>query len=85
MAEELMQPLFTTPGMVALGAAFAVGVSALATAWSQSSIGSSAMGAVSERPELAGNVLIWLAIPETIALLGFLIALLLTFSLGSAA
>ncbi len=69
-------------GAVALGAALAVGLSALGTAWSQSSIGAGAMGAVSERPELAGNVLIWIAIPETLVLLGFVIGLLLTFNMG---
>ena len=69
-------------GAIALGAALAVGLSALGTAWSQSSIGAGAMGAVSERPELAGNVLIWIAIPETLVLLGFVVALLLTFNMG---
>ena len=69
-------------GAIALGAALAVGLSALGTAWSQSSIGAGAMGAVSERPELAGNVLIWIAIPETLVLLGFVIGLLLTFNMG---
>ena len=69
-------------GAIALGAALAVGLSALGTAWSQSSIGAGAMGAVSERPELAGNVLIWIAIPETLVLLGFVVGLLITFNMG---
>lgn len=81
MAGEAV-PLFTTSGLVALGAALSMGLSALATAWSQSAIGSSAMGAVSERPELTGNVLIWIAIPETLALLGFVIAIVLALNIG---
>ena len=68
---------FTTPGAAAIGAAIAMGLSALATAWSQASVGSSSMGLVSERPEMVGNVLIWMAIPELLAVLGFLIAVLL--------
>ena len=67
-------PILESPGVVAMSAAFAMAISALATAWSQSSIGSSAMGAVSEKPEIAGNVIIWIAIPETLAILGFIIA-----------
>lgn len=66
--------ILETPGIIALSAAITMAVSALATAWSQSSIGSSAMGAVSEKPEIAGNVIIWMAIPETLAILGFIIA-----------
>ena len=71
------QALLTSPGAVAIGAALAMGISALGAAWSQSSVGSASMGLVSERPELAGNVLIWMALPEIIALLGFVIAFML--------
>ncbi|RME79343.1 MAG: ATPase [Methanobacteriota archaeon] len=67
----------SSPGAIAIGAALAMGLSALAAAWSQASVGSSAMGLVSERPELSGNVLIWMALPEVFALLGFIIAFLL--------
>ncbi len=83
MAADSMVPLLGDKGAIALGAALAVGLSALGAAWSQSSIGSGAMGAVSERPELAGNVLIWIAIPETIVLLGFVVGLLLALNLGA--
>ena len=67
-------PILEAPGVIALSAAVTMAISALATAWSQGSIGSSAMGAVSEKPEIAGNVIIWIAIPETLAILGFIIA-----------
>jgi V/A-type H+-transporting ATPase subunit K len=72
-----LQALSSSPGMVAIGAALAMGVSALASAWSQASVGSSAMGLVSERPEYVGNVLIWMALPEILALFGFVIAYVL--------
>ncbi len=83
MAEDkIVSTLLDEKGAIALAAALAVGLSALASAWSQSSVGAGAMGAVSERPELAGKVLIWIAIPETIVLLGFLISIMLIFVLG---
>ncbi|MBI2079423.1 ATPase [Candidatus Micrarchaeota archaeon] len=61
----------------ALGAGIAMGLSALAAAWSQGSLGSAAMGAVAERPELEKNILVYLVLPEIIALLGLVIAFLL--------
>lgn len=70
-------------GLIGLAASIAIGLSALATAWSQQSIGSAAMGAVSERPELKGNVLIWIALPETIVLFGFIMAFLILQLAGS--
>ena len=84
MAGEEAVPWLTTPGAIAIGAALSMGLSALATAWSQASIGAGAMGAVSEKPELSGNVLIWIAIPETLALLGFVIAIMMVLKLGGA-
>ena len=86
MATEVATGGFlNSPGAVALSAAIAMGVSALAAAWSQASVGSSAMGLVSEKPEFAGNVLIWMALPEIFALFGFIIAFLLVNSLGGGA
>lgn len=61
----------------ALGAGIAMGLSALAAAWSQGSVGAAALGAVAERPELEKNVLIYLVLPEILALLGLAVAFLL--------
>lgn len=60
--------------LMALAAALAIGLSALATAWAQSKIGSAGAGAIAEKPELTGTVIILLAIPETMVILGFVIA-----------
>jgi V/A-type H+-transporting ATPase subunit K len=68
----------------ALGAGLAMGLSALAAAWSQGSIGSAAMGAVAERPEMEKNMLIYLVLPEILALLGFAVAFLLVGKVGGA-
>lgn len=70
---------------IAIGACLTMAVAALATAWAQSAIGSSAMGTIAERPDQATKLIIWLAIPETIVILGFVIALLLTFQVAPTA
>ena len=62
---------------LALSAALAVGISAAATAWVQSRIGSAGAGALSEKPELRGAIIVMLAIPETLVILGFVVAVLI--------
>ncbi len=62
---------------IALAAALTVGVSALATAWVQSRIGSAGAGALAEKPELRGAIIVMLAIPETLVVLGFVVAVLI--------
>lgn len=60
--------------LMTLAAALAIGLSALATAWAQSKIGSAGAGTIAEKPELSGTVIILIAIPETMVILGFVIA-----------
>ena len=67
--------LGTGLGLIAAGLAVAGG--AFATAWAQSTIGSAGMGLLAEKDGKEGNVLIFLAIPETLVILGFVIALLI--------
>lgn len=62
---------------IALAAALAVGISALATAWVQSRIGAAGAGALAEKPEVRGAVIVMLAIPETLVILGFVVAVLI--------
>ena len=64
-------------GLIALAAAVAAAGGAIGTAWAQVAIGSAAMGTIAERPETAGSLIAWLVIPETIVVLGFVIAFLL--------
>jgi V/A-type H+-transporting ATPase subunit K len=63
--------------LVVLAAAAAIGVSALATAWVQSRVGAAGAGALAEKPELRGAVIVMLAIPETLVILGFVVAVLI--------
>ena len=62
---------------VAIGAALAIGFAAFATAWAQSKIGSAAAGAMAEKPEIGGSMLLLEALPETIIILGFVIAFMI--------
>ncbi len=62
---------------LALAAALSVGVASVATAWVQSRIGAAGAGALAEKPELRGAVIVMLAIPETLVILGFVVAVLI--------
>lgn len=61
-------------GIVAIGAALAVGLTAIGTAMAQARIGSAGVGALAEKPELLGAVILLIAIPETMVILGFAVA-----------
>lgn len=63
--------------IIAIAAALAVGIPAIATAWAQSKIGAAGAGTMAEKPELAGIIIILVAIPETMVLLGFVVAYLI--------
>jgi V/A-type H+-transporting ATPase subunit K len=60
-----------------LGAAIAIGLGAIGTGWAQSRIGSAGAGALAEKPELRGIILVLLALPETMVILGFVVAALI--------
>ena len=65
MVEEWAKPI---------GAAIAFVGGAIATGWAQSRIGAGGTGTIAEKPEMAGIVIILEAIPETMTILGFVIA-----------
>ncbi len=65
--------------IIYLSAALAVGLPALATAWAQSKIGAAGAGTLAEKPELAGTIIILVAIPETMVILGFVVAAMILF------
>ncbi len=60
--------------LIAFAAALAIGLTAIATAWAQSRIGAAGAGTLAEKPELSGTIIILLAIPETMVILGFVVA-----------
>ena len=63
-----------------LASALAVGICAIATGIAQSRIGAAGVGAIVEKPDSAGIVIILLAIPETMVILGFVVAVVLLFT-----
>ena len=63
--------------LTALAAALAIGSTAIATAWVQTRIGAAGAGALAEKPELRGAIIVLLAIPETAVILGFVVAVLI--------
>jgi len=64
---------------VALAAAAAVAIPALATAWAQSRIGPAVAAALAEKPELSTTAVLMIAIPETVVILGFVVAAAILF------
>ena len=69
-------------GLIAIAAALAIGISAVATAMAMAAIGTAGVGALVERPQAFGQILIYLVIPETIIIFGFVIAFLLNGQVG---
>ncbi|MBI1880897.1 MAG: ATPase [Chloroflexi bacterium] len=61
-------------GLIAIGAGLAIGLAAIGTGYAQANIGSAGVGAIAEKPELLGNVILLIAIPETVLILGFAVA-----------
>jgi V/A-type H+-transporting ATPase subunit K len=69
---------------VTLSAALAIGIPALATAWAQSRIGAAAAATLAEKPQLSTTVIILVAIPETMVILGFVVSILILLRAGTA-
>ncbi|MBE0500922.1 MAG: ATPase [Desulfuromonadales bacterium] len=66
---------------LAFAAALAIGLPALATAWAQSRIGAAGAGTLAEKPELTGTIIVLIAIPETMVILGFVVAAMILLML----
>ncbi len=70
----------TDPGVVRfafLAAAIAVGVGSLGAGAAVGYVGAAAMGAIGEKPELAGRALIFVGLAEGIAIYGLIIAIMI--------
>jgi V/A-type H+-transporting ATPase subunit K len=65
--------------LITVAAALAVAIPALATAWAQSRIGPAVAAALAEKPELATTAVLMIAIPETVVILGFVVAAAILF------
>jgi V/A-type H+-transporting ATPase subunit K len=67
------------PDYRGLWIALAVGIPAIGGGFAVATTGSSAISALTEKPELFGNVIIIVALAEGIAIYGLLVAILLIF------
>lgn len=62
---------------ICLAAALAFGFGAIAAGWAISTVGAAAMGAISEKPEIASNALIFIGLAEGLVVFGFITALMI--------
>ena len=60
-----------------LSAAIAAGLSSIGAAVAVAAVGAAALGAMSEKPELAGRALIFLGLAEGIAIYGLIVAIMI--------
>ena len=72
--EEEKSAWLSSRGYMAVGAGLAIGLAGVGTGLAQSHIGAAAVGAVAEDQKNMVNGLIFVAIPETVVILGFVIA-----------
>ncbi len=79
-AETAKASLGLGEGLKYLSAALCTAIATLATAKAVSSVGSSAVGAVSEDPSLLGKTLIFVGMAEGIAIYGMIISILILFA-----
>jgi len=66
---------------IPIGAGIAFGLGALGTGIAQSKIGSAGAGTIAEKPETFGLMVILVAIPETLVILGFVVATMIMIML----
>jgi V/A-type H+-transporting ATPase subunit K len=67
--------------MIPIGAGIAFGLGALGTGIAQARIGAAGAGVIAEKPELFGLALVFVALPETLVILGFVVAAIILFVL----
>lgn len=66
-----------TKAVICISAAAAFGLGALGAGMAISKVGAAAMGAISERPEIATNALIFIALAEGLVVFGFITAIMI--------
>ncbi len=69
-------------GWAFLSAALATGLAALGAGYAVARVGSAAVGAVAEKPELFGRVLVLVGLAEGIAIYGLIVSILILNRIG---
>ncbi|HYC20363.1 MAG TPA: ATPase [Candidatus Bathyarchaeia archaeon] len=67
--------------LIGIGAGIAFGLGAIGTGIAQARIGAAGVGVIAEKPELFGISLVFVALPETLVILGFVVAAIILFVL----
>ena len=62
-----------------LAAAIAIGLPAIGAGYAIGVVGAAAAGAVAEKPEVSGKVLLFVALAEAIAIYGLVVSLMILF------
>lgn len=84
-AQEELTVMMADPGVVRWGfasAAVSAGLSAAAAGYAVAQVGSAAVGALAEKPELMGRVLVVVGLAEGIAIYGLIVSILILNRLG---
>jgi V/A-type H+-transporting ATPase subunit K len=84
-AEAAAAPAALPPDVLAWGFGAAVastGISSLAAGYAVAAVGSAGVGAMAEKPELTGRVLVLVGLAEGIAIYGVIISILILNRLG---
>ncbi len=68
--------------VAAVGAGIAILGGAIGTGIAQSAIGGAGLGLIAEKPEELGKALLFLVLPETILIFGFVVAILIMLAAG---
>lgn len=71
---EVSEPAGNSKALIALAAALTMGCSCIAAGYAVAKVGAAAMGAASEKPEIMGKAMLFVAIAEGIAIYGLIIA-----------
>lgn len=85
-AADVAAAVSTGAGMdsswVFIGAALATGMSSLGAGFAVAKVGTAAVGALVEKPELFGRLLIFIGLAEGIAIYGLIVSILMLNRLG---
>jgi V/A-type H+-transporting ATPase subunit K len=66
---------------LAIAAGITVGITCIATGYAVGKVGSAALGAASEKPEILGRALLFVGLAEGVAIYGFVIAIIIAIKM----